>query len=41
MGGIDDTDLREAIGHAGDLVGEWHELGKRIAAVRQLLNDRA
>jgi len=41
VGGIDDADLRSGLGYAADLVDEWPELEKRIAAVRQLLRDRA
>jgi thiamine kinase-like enzyme len=40
-GDADDADLRAGLGVAAELVGEWPELEKRIAAVRQLLIDRA
>ena len=38
---MDDADLRSGLGYAADLVDEWPDLEKRIAAVRQLLHDRA
>ena len=40
-GDMDDADLRSGLGYAADLVDEWPDLEKRIAAVRQLLHDRA
>ncbi|MGZ6343835.1 MAG: phosphotransferase family protein [Candidatus Limnocylindrales bacterium] len=40
-GDADDADMRAGLRVVAELVGEWPELEKRIAAVRQLLNERA